>query len=613
MLQINRYLRALSLGALLLLGGACQNSSEELLLPLTPESGLMEVRVAAPAAITRTELEDNGVVTRWSPGDKIALWATDGTAMPLSAQTFTLWHFGLEFPTAYFTSVINPMAAGEYSYYGAYPLPVSVSGTQATFDLPAVQDGTASALKHALMVARPTQAGPLSNISGEDLHLNFVHKAHILKITIPETKNLLGEPLQRIELTFPVEVVGRLTTDVSDVESPVALSQGSRVLTLNFTTPVNAGDVVYAVVAPVDASSGLISFRGYSERRESESIATSGKNFLPGHVTPIRLTIPQMRKITYFYFSVGDNYLGEKPNSFTVTVNGGAFPDGSSSKSFTVNDANLHEYVYEGDFTDNFSGKTLTYTFDSNSAVVSSTTTAPTIQPFVRNASISADVPYLFEEDFSRVDASVDHNKDGDDSVASSDMAEEGESLDAYMPYSLGWSAARYRIKGGACVRINVRYQQVSRLFKTMHHGCLTTPSFGKLKSGASVKLKVEFDAGAHVAPGVSMDHSGQDVTSINLATNTGTGVLNGQSIGTSESGSLDNFGTTHLSQTLPDNYEIDSFGAQFPTYSQTISAATNATRLCFYANSTMSGGILSSANEECFIYIDNIKVSIVQ
>ncbi len=84
------------------------------------------------------------------------------------------------------------------------------------------------------MVARPAEGEALTGAANGELRLSFVHKLHILKITIPEQKNLLGQPIRRLELDFGRPVAGRLTVDVSDPEAPAALTEGKSVLSLDF-------------------------------------------------------------------------------------------------------------------------------------------------------------------------------------------------------------------------------------------------------------------------------------------------------------------------------------------------------------------------------------------
>ncbi len=604
MTKFRQYVGASLALVVLFVFSACSTSFEEECL--IPSSEKVEVRVAVSSEMSRAEIEENGTVTRWSSDDKIALWASNGTSMTLAAQPFSLYHFSSEYPTAYFTAVINPMAEGQYSYYASYPLPVAVNGTEAQFDLPATQDGSNQVLKNALMVSRPAVGEALTSSAGEELHLDFVHKLHILKITIPESKNLLGEPIHRIEMTFPVPVVGRLTTDISNPESDVTLSQGSTQLNLELAEPAEAGDVVYAVIAPVDASMGEISFRGYSEKRESELITTWGKNFQPGHTTPIRLTIPTLRKITRIYFSLGENFLGETPNTFSVTVNDGTFPDGTATKSFTVNAENLYEVNYEGEFTDNFSGKTLTYTFDSEHAIVADTSdVTPTLSLYSRNTLPAMDVPYLFFEDFSTI-TTYSRDVPGGTETSVNGASKAAYDLSQYGIPS-GWTGARTSGEAGKAILVAGRVDEV-KIFgiggATRAYGRLDSPAMGALKEGVKVDVSVHFNYSGGCREG-DINKAYSSIAAFGYTTTSGT--IKGYATQYVDEPRFSNISEHTEFADIDKNSSWDSITRE---KSYTISGCANNYRLSWHI-SVMGGDGINNAVH--WIYLDNIRVSIAQ
>jgi len=464
--------------------------------PEAPAGGKVEVRIAATlSSATRTEIEENGAVTRWSPDDRIALWAERDGAAVLTAQPFSLWHFGEEYPVAWFTSRIDPMGEGTYVYYGAYPVPDAVDGIRAEYDLPAVQDGS-NDLRCAVMVGRPVRAAALTNLT-EELHFAFVHKLHILKITVPEDRNLLGEPVSRLEIDFSRPVTGRLTVDATDPDAPVALTGGSSVLTLEFPAPVEAGAVVYAVIAPVDLTGRTISFKAYSERSESQSITTMGKVFTAGHTTPIRLTIPPRLNKTKFYFTIGTNYLGEAPQSFTVRfTDGTAFPGGEDAVTFAAADADAegrYEYAYTGDFDTDYSGREFEVVFESAHARVRKNFVMPAVERYASTTVAPLEVPYLFFEDFSTVDEfGVSEWKDNDKKA-------EGDALELTDGFlRSGWTGTQVFSTAATSVTLKDRHEG-TRIAAGDYRGRLDSApmtdqeGYG-LKSGASVAVSVSFD-----------------------------------------------------------------------------------------------------------------------
>ncbi len=570
---------------------------------------LVPVTIAVPTATTRVpfdlddntrmELEEDGTTVRWNEGDKIALWADNGSTYTLSARPFTLLHFSESYTMAYFSATIDAMADGDYTYYATYPVPTSTSGTTADFNLPAIQDGRNN-LQYAVMVAPALRAGALTNSDTERPSFDLKHKCHILKITIPESKNLLGEPIERLEINFPTEVVGRLTLDLTDVEAPMGLSEGSKTLTLHFPEPVNAGDVVYAVIAPVDASAGSITFRGYSARRETELIGTPGKNFRAGHTTPIKLTIPTLRYMTRLYFSIGENFLGEQPNSFTVTVNGGTFPDGSTTKSFATNTANSYEVSYEGPFTDNFSGKTLTYTFDSDNAIVSNTQTAPTIDPYSRNTLPAQTVPYLYTEDFSTVTSFTHNYKDGPHTSVGGASSTGYDLSSNGIP---GWTGARTGGEAGKSVLVAGRVDEV-KIFgiggATRAYGRLDSPAMSALKSGASVKLSVSFDYSFAQAD-AAKTYSPAAV----FGTTTTSGVIKGyatQYVDVAQFSGIEQYADI-VKYDMNGSFSNVNYSATY-----TLNGCGPSNRLSWHI--TVLGG-MGINNDYHMLYVDNIKVSI--
>lgn len=574
------------MSSLVLLLAGCAESQVEEPRPDEP-AGPVTVRVAAARDITRTEIEENGTVTRWSDDDRIALWASDGAALALEAQPFALWHFGEVYPEAWFTAQIDPMTEGRYTYYGAYPVPDAVSGTVAEYDLPAVQDGSKS-MRRAVMVARPVEGEALTGAANGELHLSFVHKLHILKITIPEEKNLFGQPIDRLELDFGRPVTGRLTVDVSDPDAPVTLSEGASVLSLDFPTPVDAGSSVFAVIAPVDLTEGAVAFRAYSRGCESESISMPGKRFLAGHTTPIRLTIPCMRKVTYIDFSIGQgelNHLGEEPQSFTVRMlDGGTFPGGETELTFAADASNRYEYSFEGEYADNLSGKRFEVVFDSEHAVVRSEFRMPDVQAYGRNTLPALEVPYLFFEDFSGVNQEFHYN----DKHSFSNTGDKGRWLDEYG--LTGWSGGRVGGMAGTSVRIACHREFLANSY----YARMDSAPIECLKPGVTAPVRITFDYG--------MNREGSGLGTADVGQTCYMGYVTGAEAYTSAS----------TTGTWISDFYIKELVADWNTLGHTteysIADCTNNTRLSWRTACESNNG---PNNSTCFLYIDNVRVSI--
>ena len=322
------------------------------------------------------------------------------------------------------------------------------------------------------------------------------------------------------------------------------------------------------------------------------------------------LVIPDILRITTIRFSIGENKLGEAVQKLTILDNNGA-----NLGTFNVNSSNTYELTYNGVFENSgygsFGGRTFTARFESAHAIVEQQFTMPTIAEYTTTVVPAIDVPYLFFEDFSCIHTAGESYGD-DERNSAEERYQPGVNLDPYM-YHTGWNAARFQLGIGTCARINVRYQAVSSWFTSTHRGRLDTPKLAGLKSGAKVNIKVEFDAGAHVDSGLS-GFNGTNCSIIGVATHTNSAsTINGVASGAAQSGSLGDYGSTFFTKNLDDSFGTGDFGSSFPTFSATTTNVTNATRLVFYPDTSIKASGVSTGNAECFIYIDNIKVSIAQ
>ena len=556
---------------------------------------------------SRTSLDEDGRTAVWCSGDKIAVWAQGSTGnFALAAESFAMYSFAESYDKAVFSAFINPMASDSYTYYASYPVPSAVSGTNATYPLPSVQDGSSFAGQYDIMVARPVTAPELAEGVVSDLNLHFAHKMHALRITIPGDGTFNGHAIDGIEFIFPTEVTGQVVVDITDPTAPATLVNGSKSLKVNIPAGYKSGDTAWAMIFPTELS-GQISYRihaaGYRSVYKTVSISKVAES---AHISPMSFSVPDLDYVTDIYIDVTDNMLGEDYNSVTIY-------DMSGNKLQTHSANSSHSYyvtTVEGQLAaSSLAGTKYRVVYESDNAIVEDTVTLSTITPYKPN-SVASKVPYLLFENFSSV--KENHDSYGDDSSSTGDERKQpGESLDNYMD-SKGWSAARYMVSKGNCIRINVRYQMVKIIigFSTVHRGRLDTPLMTGLKSGAKVKLKLEFNAGAHVAAGSNMNFTGQSCTSISVSTHTNAAsAIDGVATGTGENGALSDFGETHFTQFLPDSYAINSWISAFPAFSISVPNVTNAHRICFYADTSASyDGI---GNEEFFIYIDNIKVSI--
>ena len=606
---MKRFYIVSALATLTLLAGCIRTSDEN----TTVEAAKSELSIGLPIGISRTAIDADGKAT-WTPGDTFALWAeaADG-GYALEALRFRMMYYWHSRQSAVFTSITDGVAEGDYTYYAVAPMPTSQSGKVATFNIPAEQEGGTFNGAYDVMVAAPLfgEAVVLDRVN--NLALDFSHKMHTLKVNIAE--NNLGCGISQLRFTFPTNVTGNVSVDITDPSTPATLEQGSKNVYINTAEGVDKDGTAWGVIFPQEVTEDVTFTAIGVDGRESCSKKISfSKVCREGHITPLAITVPAMKAT--LRFSIGNNYLGEKIQTMTITDHTGA------NFVFPYNEKNIYDYTVDSSdptVFDHYEGKTFTATFESANAIVSTTFTMPSALSNGMNVIAALNVPYLLFEDFSCIHTAGESY--GDDSCGSDERQQPGVSLDQYMNHK-GWNAARFKLGVGTCPRINVRYQMVKVImqFQSSHHGRLDTPPMTALKSGANVKLRVQFDAGGVEYLG---DYTGEDMA-IQIATHTNLnnpidGIPTGvRTIGMSGwlptpvnyTTSLSDYGVTQFSQPLSSQYTLSSFGSIFPTLNAEINGVTRDTRLVFYP--TTSIVIDGIGNDEFAIYVDNIRVSII-
>ena len=591
--------------ALALLGGCSKSGGNEAEQVVTKS----ELSIGLPIGISRTAVDAEGRAS-WVEGDTFALWAENATGGYIyNAVPFQMMYYWHSLQEAVFTSNANSLAEGVYTYYAVSPTPESTNALKATYTIPAEQNGASFNGAYDIMVASPVEAEALLPDKVNNLALDFRHKMHTLKMTIAE--NNFPFVVSKLNFEFPSSVVGKVVVDAQNRDAAVEVSESGNTLTLNINKELNANDVLYAIVLP-GSINGEVKLTAQSTQGHNSlpRVFNMSKELKEGHITPMSLVIPDILRVTTIRFSIGENKLGEAVQKLTILDNNGA-----NLGTFDVNSSNTYELSYDGVFENSgygsFSGRTFTARFESAHAIVEQQFIMPTIAEYTTTVVPAIDVPYLLFEDFSCIHTAGESYGD-DERNSAEERNQPGVNLDPYM-YHTGWNAARFQLGIGTCARINVRYQAVSSLFTSTHRGRLDTPKLAGLKSGANVNIKVEFDAGAHVDSGLD-GFNGTNCSIIGVATHTNSAsTINGVASGAAQSGSLGDYGSTFFTKNLDDSFGTGDFGNSFPTFSGTTTNVTNATRLVFYPDTSIKASGLNTGNAECFIYIDNIKVSIAQ
>ena len=478
----------------------------------------IEVGLCLGSDRTRTSMLSNGLSTEWLPGDKIAVWAMNSAGTyQLSNQLFEL--YGLEVGRGFFTSTLSSaMPEGTYTYYCSYPSPLSVNGTQATFAVPAVQDGKVSGGAD-VMVAYPVQHGPLTAIPDPDDHsgmsMSMNRILHQFRFYIPQSNSALGTAkITKMELNFPSEVCGNIVVDLADPAKSVSLAEAQKTITLDLAQPLaksteSQGVYKFACVSLVPtkfADGQSLSIRAYTDDMIAriDPINLKAKNCLAGHSTPVILNIKELVEFPYVIkFTLTDNKVGENVTSVKFIA-----PSGCKWPSTGTN-----EYVYNpgkdipvgstivcrfADYEDYaaFSNQSITIELETENTISTSTALIAAIPSGVdkHTSEISASVPYLLYQDFS----SISTYSDGHDNPSVGAGSDTYKGITELSSAGLaGWYGTRIGVQGGASARICCRYEDVLGV-SAYYKGRLYTPPMSRIKGGSDVSVQVSFKHGSN-------------------------------------------------------------------------------------------------------------------
>ena len=575
--------------------------------PARPTEQIEEVGFAMAVNTTRTAIGEDGRTTDWVVGDKLAVWAMEADGgFALENTQFTLRYFSGEYDKAFFTSNIAEMAEGNYTYMLSYPIPASVTGTEATYTLPAEQTGKYEG-GYDIMIAEPVAAEALTSAQKVELNTIMRHQMHALKITVPEKASNFDNKVYALEITFPTDVVGDVTLDVANPDAAPTYSNTSNTITVKSDEGFMVGSDIWVFVLP-GMVSGDVSYKitGLEQRSEVATYYFE-RELERGHVTPVRMAMPPFEKYTAFHFSIGENYLGEEFNYFTLYDN-----NGTNMGTYYRNAENRYTWEHVGEFNaEPYNNTNWTLVFDTDNAVVENKVNMGVLRPYFEQSITPVDVPYLLFEDFQDATEAESY---GNNVYEQSEREQPGVALSGALA---GWNAARFWIKPGAA-RINSRYQSVKifMAFASYHYGRLDTPPLGNgtrgLKAGANVNVKLYFDAALykHTTSSLSLTEGGISVATHTNHNNPIDGIPTGSTgVTSSYDTTLADFGTTYFSQSLANNAGENAFGQSFPTYTAEF-PVTNNSRIVFYPTLSTASG---TGNTEVNVYIDNIKVSIAK
>ena len=566
---------------------------------------------------TRTEMLQNGLSAVWSAGDELALWARNSSGnFALSKQIFKT--YGIDGKLGYFTSTLpQAMDAGTYTYYSTYPVPESVNGTKATFNLPSVQDGKVSGGAD-IMIAEPVSHGPLTAVPEPEDHSGMsmqMHRMmHQFRFYVPQDDNSLGQDkIETIVLDFPKPVVGDITLDFTDTSFPPVLSNSSNQVTLELADPISVSKNAskeYACVAivPTSFESGqIMNLKAYTADRLLlfNPIDLKGRNFQSGHSTEVRLTPMASDEYYRLTMNVSDNHIGEPLINVTIAFNGSPWysytpsaAEGEGNFSHSVEALNDDGKAAYDLIINSIKNGVATYIYETEHALVNRKLTADMLSYDGHKIVLElGDVPYLLEEDFSNAKQTAhddDYNPGYND-----DRNLQGYLLNDFMPDD-GWNAARFSIIEGDNIRINCRYQSGTWVVGR-YCGRLDTPALKYLKSGVKVDVVVEFDESFSIPTGLSVDDGAYKSARYKVGYHT-----------KSESSAIKSVTSNNVNSNSTIVGTFGPYGNQVNMVHEavTIPSAESSTRVVFYADTAYEKKTVAS-NLVYYLYLDNIKVYI--
>ena len=540
---------------------------------------------------TKLILDPNDMSTIfWEETDKIYLWARkDGaTDLALENKEFAVRELRHYNRVAIFSTTIPSMTLGKYRYFSTYPAPASSVGTVVTHKIASIQDGLYSGTKD-ILACNPIASNELSPAQTNFKQLDFKHLTHLLKITIPDGRNLFGQPIKSLIIKFPGAVVGDYVIDLADPFASAKLINESSNIRVDFATPVSDNSAeIWVYIAPTTIK-GEIHFGAIGGNTDGTNVVSVNidKTFEAGKVTPIKLTIPPKAEPKKINLKVLSNNLGEDITKVTATAPGNAlFSNGKNVQAFELGaDGYLSIQYYDELFLDEFKKGDIKLVYESKSVLLGGySINLNDLTPDQKNNYFKEDLvfSYLLEQDFSEV-----LDKNNSESAKGSWLTDFGLS---------GWSGARWATSHKTSLNVRSRAERPQATWIIYaSHGNVVTPPFVKLKDGVKVQLDVSFNYSGSLGGGAS-------AMSFELGSTT-------NAIADDENTEIPN--RAHIVNISPINGSPVNINLQGR---YTIENATNKTRLMWVPK--VKDPDYHFTKRQIFtgnLYIDNLKVSIKQ
>lgn len=588
---------------------SCSETDLEIPLPGDgdePDAGQIVIAVpelSKSVVATRVTIDETanpvdnpeGVSARWSEGDSFALWAVDSSGELVArhhklsylypdeeeATNSKVFFIGSEYPK---------MEEGSYTYRAFAPYKdIDAEATTVSYEIPSVQSGKYDASLD-IMRAISRDADRLLLNFQNDVNLAFKHETHMLRIVMHENpfENLEGKDgkipkVGKIRIAFPQPVAGTLTFNTLSDDAPVFEETSSDIIVDFGEEGIEAGTPFFVFIAPVDVTGLPVEFvamdtKGSEVTRFSRSTAFG--NLAAQVITPVNLKMAWSPSVEYTVRVTDYSRLGEPITAITTMT----MPEGVRFADLYQSNVGRNIVSNDGDetFTVKIFEDGLPLLDGGNIDFVIESTHAENLIPdhkTVSSAGSEIEAPYLFFEDFSNVETFS--SNDGYATLVTGDK-------DA-VSFLNGWTGGRVGAQAGTSIRIACRRETSAR-----YDARVDSAPVRNLKKEASVKVTVTFDYGmGRQEGGLQTARVGQTVylgyVTSNTAFNSGAGdgVFN------------DSFNIK----------ETDGTWTNLPRTGQySIEGCFNQTRLSWRSRTDSNAGL---GNSTCWLYLDNIRVSI--
>lgn len=424
------------------------------------------------------------------------------------------------------------------------------------------------------------------------------HMLHFLRFYIPDGRNILGEPVERIELTMPQAVTGTLSVDISDGQTSFAgggSGSDGRTVTMVLGTPMGessgyAYDYAAAGIYPPAAAYGegdLMDVTLYSANKVAHvaPINLSGRDFKAGHITSVPLKPLSAEDFYCVDFSLDSNNLGEDVEILTMTLPEGIAWPGTESNVYTIGTGlgTGESFRISTTSEDEFralSGQTVTVSYESENAIVHESFSFEDLSSVSKTAK-SLNCPYLLFEDFSGV--GTFQSNDGPGSQSTGNKA-------AYT-FMNGWSMARAGAEEGKAVRMSgYRYRT-----NATHPSRCDSPMLSGIKEGSSVDVLLSFN----YSMGKNESSSSQNGVTLYVGSTDAEGAIESASTAGSFVEDIHVTAATGSYDVIDETLEV------------VIEGMTNGRRISWRNVPDRATGLFNTSTGTYWIYLDNIRVSI--